>query len=97
MSAVATVKPDGMASRKPLHHGGDRGGASSPQQVKMIGNQSPRLTNGSGKFYNVAQPFDETVPILIVDKYLTALDAPHDYMMQGAGNLYTGLSGHGKK
>jgi hypothetical protein len=84
-----------MAGQQPPHKGGDRGRAGSQQQMKMVGNQRPRVTEGCGTVNEGAHTFQEIVPVLIAPEYFPAFDAPHDYMVEGAGSVYARLSGHG--
>lgn len=50
MAAVAAVETDGMAGQQPQHKAGDRGRTGSQQQMKMVGNQRPSVTEGCGTF-----------------------------------------------
>jgi hypothetical protein len=84
-----------MAGQQPPHKGGDRGRAGSQQQMKMVGNQRPSVTEGCGTFNEGAHSFQEIVPVLIVPEYVPAFDAPYDHMLEGAGSVYARLSGHG--
>jgi hypothetical protein len=63
--------------------------------MKMVGNQRPRVTEGCGTVNEGAHTFQEIVPVLIAPEYFPAFDAPHDYMVEGAGSVYARLSGHG--
>ena len=84
-----------MAGQQPPHKGGDWGSAGLQQQMKMVGNQRPRVTDGCGTFNEGAYSFQEIVPVLIVPEYVPSFDAPHNHMVEGAGSVYARLSGHG--
>jgi hypothetical protein len=39
-------------------------------------------------------PFQKIVPVIVIVKYLSALYAPDNNVMQGAGRVYAGFSWH---
>ena len=65
--------------------------------VDMVGDQSPRVASGFGLLENIFQPINKIMSILVVNEYLTAFDAANNNVVQGAGCVNTGLSGHDRK
>ena len=63
----------------------------------MVGDQRPRVASGFGLLENIFQPVNKIMTILVVNEYLTAFDAANNNMVQGAGRVNTGLSGHDRK
>jgi hypothetical protein len=73
-----------------------RGGAAgSQQQMKMIGDQRPRVTDRCGMLDHGSQPIQKVVAVLIVQVFFEAFDATHYYVVQGTGGVDAGLSKHG--
>ena len=62
--------------------------------MEMVGNQSPGIAVGRCLDQDGAQPGDEIIPVRIIGKYGAALNATADDVVQGAGRVYAGLSGH---
>lgn len=60
----------------------------------MDGDQRPGKAAGSRLRHQVAQPFDKIIPVLIIKKDLSPLDAPGDDMMRRARCVYSGASRH---
>jgi hypothetical protein len=85
MALMAAVETDGVSGQKPAHNGGKGGTAGSQQQMKMVGDQCPRVTNRFGVLNNGTQPIEKIISVLIVQEYVTAFDTTHDYVVQGAG------------
>ena len=46
---------------------------------------------------DIFQPVNKIMPILVVNEILTAFDAANNNVVQGAGRVNTGLSGHDRK
>ena len=46
---------------------------------------------------NIFQPVHKIMTILAVNEYLTVFDAANNNVVQGAGRVNTGLSGHDPK
>ena len=63
----------------------------------MVGDQSPRVATGFGLLENIYQPVNKIMSILVVNEDLTAFDAANNNVVQGAGRVNTGLSGHDRK
>jgi len=53
VSLVSAVIPKGITSQKPPHDCGDRKGAGSEQEVKMVWNQCPSIASCSGFFQDI--------------------------------------------
>jgi hypothetical protein len=94
MSVVAPVKANGISGQKPSHHCGDRRGTGFKQNMNMVWHQSPGKTWRTGLGQNNSQPFQKIVPVIVIVKYLSALYAPDNNVMQGAGRVYAGFSWH---
>ena len=95
MTIVTAVEADGVPGQEPPHHCGDGDDTGPQQQMKMVGNQGPRVTDGFGTFNGGTQPFEKRIAVLIIKKNLPAFDTAHDNMVQGAGSIYARLPGHG--
>lgn len=97
MAFVPQIERDGIPGKQALHHSADRSGAGPQQQVKVIGDEHPRVTGGGGLGENRPEPRDEIVTVPIVGEYLSSLDTAADDVVQSAGCVYAGLSGHGEE
>jgi hypothetical protein len=62
----------------------------------VVWNQRPRATDGSGVLNDATYPFEKTMSVLIIQEYFPAFTAQHNYMVKGAGSVYTRMSGHKK-
>ena len=62
--------------------------------MDMIGDQGPGITGGGGFGQDAFQTLDKIIPVIIVLKYLLALDSADNDVMQGIRSIYAGLSGH---
>jgi hypothetical protein len=69
-SALAAVKPDGIAGQQTAHQCGHRPTPSLKQKVKMVRNQGPGKTLRLGFIDQSCQTANELITILIVKKIL---------------------------
>jgi hypothetical protein len=69
-SAVATVKPNGIAGQQTSHQCRHRHAPSFKQKVKMVGNQGPGKTLRLGFIDQSTQTANEFITIIIVKKIL---------------------------
>ncbi len=75
MSPVAAVIGDGVTGEKSSHHRGDRDRACPKQEVNVIRKQDPGIAGSGGLGKNVSQPIHKSIPILVILKDSSALDA----------------------
>ena len=54
MPPVSTVEPESIAGEEAPHDRGDRNSTASEKEVKVIGNQRPRIACGLGGFQDLA-------------------------------------------
>ena len=92
---VPAVEINSIAGKQSSHNRGNRIASGAQQQVKMIGDQRPGITPGTGLLQDLSQPLSKIVPILIIPEYFAALDTAHDNVVQCAWSVYAGLSWHG--
>jgi hypothetical protein len=94
MSPVSAIECHGISGEKPSHHRGNRVGAGSQAEVEMVGQQGPSITCGGGFLQNTPKSFQKTLPVTIVDEYLTALYPSHNYVMKSVWGIDACLSWH---
>jgi hypothetical protein len=82
------VKIDGITGKQSFHQNRD-GYLSCPQQkVKVIGNQGPCITRRPGFGQQIAKPIHESCIILLIAKYILAINASHHNMVQSSRSVY---------
>jgi hypothetical protein len=62
--------------------------------MKVIWYQRPGIALGFGLLHQLTKSSQEIFAIRIVSKYLAPVYPPGNNMVQGAGCVYSGLSGH---
>ncbi len=62
--------------------------------MKVIWYQCPGIALGFGLLHQITKSSHEILAIRIVSEYLAPLYPPGNNMVQGAGCVYSGLSGH---
>jgi hypothetical protein len=72
----------GLSAQQPLHAGLDRRGAGPQQQMEVVGDQRPGLTNALGFFQHTPETPKELLSIAIIPENLPALDPPADDVLQ---------------
>jgi hypothetical protein len=89
---VPAVERPGIPAEQPLQDSGDGGGAGSQQEVEVVGDQRPGVTEGLGLFDDGCKAADEVVAVGVVRKDLPPLDAAADYVVQRTGGVYAGFA-----
>jgi hypothetical protein len=93
-SSVTPVVGDGVSGKEATHHLGDRNEAGLQKEMKMVGQEHPGITAGACLSENARETADEIIPVPTVSKDDRSVYAsPHD-VMEGAGGVNTGLTGH---
>ena len=92
--SVAPVIADGVPGQQAPHDGSHRIGARPQQHMEMIGNQRPGIAGRPGLLQDIAELRQKVISILVIIKYLAALNPAHDDVVQSAECVYTGFSWH---
>ncbi|MCU0605300.1 MAG: hypothetical protein MUC33_21880 [Desulfobacterales bacterium] len=97
LSAAGVLSEIPHRDRQPLHHLRQGYPAGFHQQVEVIAHQRPSQAARFGFAGKRAEPVQEIVPIEIVLENTVACDSSRHDVMQRAGGVYAGLSGHGEE
>jgi hypothetical protein len=76
------VESSGISAQQPLHDGLDRHAAAPQQQMEVVGDQRPCVTNTLAFFQHTPETPKELLSIAIVPKNLPPLDPPADDVLQ---------------
>jgi hypothetical protein len=94
MPAVTTAETHRITGQQTSHQRGKRCEACSEEQMSMIGQQSPSVTRSAGLVQEIAQSTQEVISVRIVPKYLWALYAPYDNVVQCSRGNQARLTRH---
>jgi hypothetical protein len=93
-SSVTPVMGDGVSGKEATHHLGDRNEAGLQKQMKMVGQKHPGITAGACLSENGRKTVDEIIPVPTVSKDDRPVYASSHDVVEGAGGVNTGLTGH---
>jgi len=91
---VFFVEGDGITGHETAHYFAEWGGACSQEEVKMVWNQGPGVTLGSGFFEDAGEPFQERLTVLVVEEDLSSFYSPGHDVLEEAGSIKSGLARH---
>jgi hypothetical protein len=80
--SMPPVESSGISAQQPLHDGLDRRATGPQQQMEMVVNPRPTVTNPLGFFQHTPKTTNELLSITIVSENLPALDSPADDVVQ---------------
>ena len=94
MTAVSSIKADGITCQQTPHDRGNWSEACFEKQVAMIGKQRSGTTTCVAFIYDRAQSFQEVVAIVVVPKGFAFFDSSGNDMVQSTGGINAGFSRH---
>jgi hypothetical protein len=90
-SPVPAIVSGPVAGQKTAHRCGHWHIACSQQQVKVVGDQRPRIASGSCLLQNRFQALNEIISIMVVIEDIATPDSARNDMVQGTGSINSGL------
>jgi hypothetical protein len=83
-----------VASKERSHHPGKRNPARPEQEVRVVGQQCPCIYRQVSVLGQDGQTAHEICPVAVFPEDWTPFNAPHHYMVQGAGCVEPRATGH---
>jgi hypothetical protein len=93
-TAMAPVKILGVPSEKLSHDGGDPPLAAFEKEMDVIVHNRPGVNRTFPLDHMSAKPFKEQASILVILEDIGFIYSPNHDVVQGSGNIQTGLTRH---
>jgi hypothetical protein len=95
-TAVAAVEAPGVAGEETAHAPGEGTLPRTDQEVGVVREQRPGIDRPGSRLGQGREPGHEVVPVLVIPKDGSPLDASHHDMMEGVGRVQARLAWHGE-
>ena len=84
---VTQIKGDRIAGQKPAHQSGDRRSPGSQKEVKVIGEERPRIAGCFCSREIGVKPLQEIVPIRIIEEYFAPINPSTDDVVKRSWDI----------